>query len=499
MQNISWFLLENFNEKPSLFQNEQTLNYKVLTHVCSCGKINLSLIYDFQDLKYQCHECGNKIYYDAYLAQKNLEMFLQICSKQIILQEEVVLEEESVVASCYINIPHYVDYLREKVEFIKKRVFSYSLSKRADENFFYDIDPKDTVFRKTILLPEINKLEEIKQILRDKCIKYILDNACFGISRVKEYKNLNYFQLLFFLENPLLNNLNYYEEKDHLTSYFPSKKPMGWIKIESIIESLNIPKSIKKVVYENYEMQTTFKTFIFNYIVAFCNSIDDRNILKQLIMLNLEKEYMVPYKDIYEFIYFLKKYYTEKQILQFFKSVKEVDGLIYQDTIGIYRYLNNSVWLTDFQKVKCRLLPIHNEINRIYNKEVEDSIKDIVFTYSKNEKRLVSKIDDYEIKLPQNGPELKEWGDTLHNCLITYASTIEDKISCIYAFYNKKKIEFAVEIQAGRIIQQSSFYNQKLTKKQQIILKKWRVKYLNKSFYRQNMTKETSTIPIEIN
>jgi hypothetical protein len=270
--------------------------------------------------------------------------------------------------------------------------------------------------------------------------------------------------------------------------------------LEKILIELKVSKASKKAIYTNINNQVNHrKSSILNFIVAFSYSIDDENILQRLIALDLEKKYTLPYKEIIALVCFFKEHYTQKQIYSFFASVlKEENQNIFYDLVSIFCSLKDRDELKNFQKVGCKLNPIHDELLKIYNKVIEASLKNTHFTYSKNEKRAAMPFEGYKINLPQNGFELKSWGDTLHNCLITYAPKIENKVSFIYAFFKYTKIEFVVEVQQGRIIQKSTFNNQPLNKKQEIILKKWRVKYLNKSFYRQNMTKEERTIPVEI-
>jgi len=103
-----------------------------------------------------------------------------------------------------------------------------------------------------------------------------------------------------------------------------------------------------------------------------------------------------------------------------------------------------------------------------------------MITMAYNEKHKLkpcTKMNTYEIKLPQNEQELHAWAETLHNCMAGYYDRIVQNETLIYGFILNNKIEFAVEISEGYLIQASRACNDDLLLHQQEVLQKWLKRY----------------------
>ena len=42
--------------------------------------------------------------------------------------------------------------------------------------------------------------------------------------------------------------------------------------------------------------------------------------------------------------------------------------------------------------------------------------------------------------LPKSNIELFDWGDSLHNCLLNYASAVKNRLSLIYGFFSEDEL-----------------------------------------------------------
>jgi hypothetical protein len=121
---------------------------------------------------------------------------------------------------------------------------------------------------------------------------------------------------------------------------------------------------------------------------------------------------------------------------------------------------------------------LHNEAIKCTESYRNKVIYNEKLFYTKEEIKLSIKIQDYEIKLPNSGAELIEWADALHNCMVSYFDTIQDKETIIYGFFKDDELKFAVEIFDNSLIQASGKYNKELEDEEQKILTVWMKRFL---------------------
>lgn len=85
----------------------------------------------------------------------------------------------------------------------------------------------------------------------------------------------------------------------------------------------------------------------------------------------------------------------------------------------MYKSLRYYVDLND-EKVNCSFDQIHNNFIEVSQK-LEYQNKELVeFAYSDSQLSYLTKIDKYDVKLPQNNHELYACSFTLKNCLASY-------------------------------------------------------------------------------
>ena len=96
-----------------------------------------------------------------------------------------------------------------------------------------------------------------------------------------------------------------------------------------------------------------------------------------------------------------------------------------------------------------------------------------IFTYEDVFNQATVNLETYEIKLPQNGKELYEWSNELHNCLSIYYKSIQKRETTVYGFFLENEIKFAVEIRDNEIIQAKAKYNNDLNSSEKDFVFSW--------------------------
>jgi len=145
---------------------------------------------------------------------------------------------------------------------------------------------------------------------------------------------------------------------------------------------------------------------------------------------------------------------------------------VFQDILNQYKIIKYDL-KKEYKKAKCTPRGIHDEFVRILNKNKYKHLQNKTLTYEQKQYDALIKIEEYEVKLPNNGAELYEWADTLHNCMASYLDMIKGGKTIIYGFFKDNKIEFAVEIKNDTIIQAYRSYSRDLVLEQSVLLNDW--------------------------
>lgn len=99
--------------------------------------------------------------------------------------------------------------------------------------------------------------------------------------------------------------------------------------------------------------------------------------------------------------------------------------------------------------------------------------KNITFKHSKEEKSLEDEIDGYKFCLPENSYKLSEVGTSLHNCVATYAESVQNKACTIVFVVKDSEYKFCIEVRGNEIYQERADRNSKPSKEEQVVLDKW--------------------------
>ncbi len=246
------------------------------------------------------------------------------------------------------------------------------------------------------------------------------------------------------------------------------------------ISNYRTERSVKKAVYTEYLRQMDrVCSFHPGCIYVFSRTITDPNILVKLLSLPSLRYINDQWIEMETFILFLKHYYSEKQISKLFEIDVREDRAFYmlRDTLNmlIYDYDEINEY---FSKVKCTIEAIHDEFSHCQSQREIAQADEYSFIYTKEELEKCIFFNGYKVQLPKSNIELFDWGESLHNCLLNYASAVKNRLSVIYGFYSEDELIFAVEIKNNRIVQSSSKYNAELDAEEKFVLYEWFGRFL---------------------
>lgn len=455
---LSWKLTTNTNDQNTLFTGSEYV-YDIDLFVCSCGHIEHIIRNKTDVVEYTCIECENKNFYSVNEALYSIDFFLgNIKNIDKFLTLEIEENGDYISSVCYFNMPYSYDFISEKIKY--KRLDVYKLSVGNDGR----------IFKKYLNKPSYVLSTKITRSL----YPYII-----------ERRDLNKFELL--VERTLNNINNEFRENFYLRDFELLSWKSPKLRCQSVLDSLDYilhnrkEKSVKKALYTSYEYLMKNEKYyspIYNYI--FCKHIKDPNILTKLITLQLNNPIEV-YDDSYNlkaddesfeiFILFLKKFYSEKQILNILNSEDRYNYYL-TDTINeVVFYIENN--LDTFNKTKSNIKSVHDGILKANQKLRYRHVFDVTFKYSKKIIQRCIENDGYKVYLPENGEELYIFAEELSNCMAGYSDDIYRSVTTIYIFFKNNKVKFAVEVSNDTLIQASTKYNGILESEDRKALKNW--------------------------
>jgi len=459
---LSWKLEVDFNSQNHLFYKKDLLPYTINIFICGCGHNEFIISYYNQKIEYICKNCKNDTFYDANLANDNFDFFLyniQLNKIKKYYIYEIPKNISLTTAKCNLEVPYKIDFMKEKVYFKKKEVYSCAIKEGKIVNICHTKEDNNV----------FNKLQELSKTYIDSYLQR------FNLTQKLTYKEKIPIAE-FFIKYPYFKEFDFFFWKN---PFILHKKDITIQK--ALLEVINNrkEKSIRKAIFKNYQNQlksTACGETIFQWKVInlFCKEIKDPNLLSKLIgsdiLLNIN--FSIQEQDQLELIAFLKNHYTFKQIIRLF-LLSEENFMFFEDLIYTLTESKNII-NQEFQKVKCTPKALHDEFVKCANIDYRRTIIDKTITYSNKIKKRCKKIKNYTIKLPHTGKDFLEWAEILQNCIAGYFDKVKNNSSLIYGFFKNKKLDFAVEINFdNKIIQANQKNNKPLSQDQQKILDLW--------------------------
>ena len=467
--NTPWRLTIPFDDKRHLFYGKIKTGYKIEAFYCSCGHTESVIKNAKQNIGYICPQCDNSHFFDANAAWENIDLFV-IENKNVTLSFDynVTSSENSIVLSYITLIPHDIDFLRNKILFEKKSIYSIEVTIDGEVKKDYAMQYNPRIFMQ----------------LQKRIVRYMRRYKVFKIPYSTD-GTTSLGEIIFFLKHKHLKDISFYRWKNIEKIQNGNLGDMDIYRALKIVSNFRREKSVKRAIYSYYINQMQHEgTFDPDYIDLFTDIIKDPNILVKFLKLDYSSwEYSA--SEMEPMILFLKKHYTEKQIFKLFveaqDSMEACDFFTYMIDL-IYSNTNNIALY--FRKPKCNIESIYHEVKYSLHRSKSTGINNHEFVYGRSNIKACGKVDKkYSVKLPRDNEELFSWSDHMHNCIAEYSERIKDNQTLIYGFFKGDSLEFAVEVSDNTIIQASGRCNAELNKSEKYVLQTWFYRYFGKGYH----------------
>lgn len=218
----------------------------------------------------------------------------------------------------------------------------------------------------------------------------------------------------------------------HTTTKYPLQ-----IEMMNFIGNHIKKKSIRRGLYTSHENSMKLCGFYTPYSdYLFSRSIENVDLLVKLYSLNpFIKEELFSDETFNigtAFIEFLKKYYSLKQITEFF--ITHIQDKTHYKT-------------------------------RLDNKEN--------FEYDPQHVKAEGKFKNLKFLLPKTMQELHLWSKKLNNCMFGYARGIHAKNSIIYGVFKEQSLLYAIRLKNNKIVQAKGYSNKNICDEDMRVVRDW--------------------------
>ncbi|SFV60810.1 hypothetical protein MNB_SM-6-108 [hydrothermal vent metagenome] len=305
---------------------------------------------------------------------------------------------------------------------------------------------------------------------KEQLINHILNNRVEALAWINRsnIESLSYKQrfeyIRFFLKNNYLQEHRFFFWKMEglekvFTKTVTQKEALQYIANEKT------ERIVKKALYRGYEesMQKIgyyypYSDYIFSRIIKNVDLLANLYALHPAIKQNLFTSNTL--SVAIELLRFLKRYYTEKQIVNLFtRNIQDEDTyrerlLLFRDTLNLLDARNAIASLEKhFMKIKLTTKKLHDEIIRIFHIVSYELDAKEEFEYDPIYLSACQEYEGLEFRLPLTARELSLWAKMLHNCMFGYIKRIHQHKSIIYGIFKDKELLYAIELNGFNIVQ----------------------------------------------
>jgi len=470
---------------------ENKANTKYHHHYfCSCSKeFKLATEINEPDApNILCPICGNCCFQDAVAFENMKSTKIWKYFKWVTASNEhkdywsIILRYET---------PIYNDKTYE-VKLNSKDLLRIELKK--DGSIPFKISYKSKIISQYSMLLD-DKVQPFKKLLVDEAKKslynYVIMNKIKTIAWIDERdietfssdEKLKY--LTFFLKNSHLKEHRFFFWKMNEIHNYTTKYTSQVEMLNFIVDNRQ-EKSIKRALYQGYENSINDIGYYYPYSdYVFSRSIENIDLLVKLYgIYPVIKQHIFTdetFDMALEFILFLKRYYTEKQIVKLFvedmQDEKEYKNRLatWRDTLYMLQTRDTFNLLEEnFLKVKLATKKLHDEIVRVFHiVSYELDLKEN-FEYDEIYLSANSTYKELEFRLPSTVKELSLWAKILHNCMFGYSRSIYEQRSIIYGVFKIEELLYAVELNDFKIVQAKGVSNKRVPDEDMRIINGWR-------------------------
>ena len=362
---------------------------------------------------------------------------------------------------------------------------AYELSYRSKTVSQYSLflDNEVQPFKKLLLDEAKEKLHKFIMMNKSETIEWL---DAENTQELSLDEKLNY--ITYFLKNAHLKEHEFFFWRmDNLHNH--TIKYTTQAQMLNFILNKHKEKSVKKALYQAYENSINHIGYYPYSDYVFSRTIDDVNLLVKLYEIYpAVKQHLFTsetFAPAIEFIQFLQKYYTQKQIVKLFVEEMQ-DAKKYKDALNNWRdtlrmaQAHNVFEALEqhFIKVKLTSKNLHDEIVRVSHILSYELDSKEYFTYDVKYSFACIAYKELEFKLPQTVHELSLWAKTLHNCMFGYSRRIHQEQSIIYGVFKEEELLYAVEFNGLNIVQAKANWNGVVPDDDMKIIREWQKSHL---------------------
>ena len=356
------------------------------------------------------------------------------------------------------------DLLRIKLSKDGSSPFEVSYKSKIVSQYSLFLDDRAQPFKKLLLDEAKENLYKFVMTNKSETMEWLDEDDARELSLDEKLKRITYF-----LKNSHLKEREFFfwkmEHLHHRTLEFPTQ-----IEMLNFIANHRKEKSIKKALYNAYGNSIGHIEYNPYSDYVFSRTIDDINLLTKLYEIYPAIKQHVFTDETFsvaiEFIQFLKKRYTEKQIVRLFveemQDIKEHSKVLHnwRDTLRMLQTRNAFEYLErHFVKVKLTSKKLHDEIVRVFHIVSYQLDSKESFEYDEKYLSARGRYKELEFRLPQTVKELSLWATVLHNCMFGYSGRIHRRQSVIYGAFKDEELLYAVEVSGFAIVQAKANFN----------------------------------------
>lgn len=458
-------------------------------YICTCSKnfIVQTEIDDPYAPDILCPKCGNDYFKDS-IAFENM-------SSTRFWKDFQWISTTSEDKNCwYITIsydaPIYC-YDTQSLKIEEKKLLSIYLKKDGSESYKISHASK-IVFRYSLYLDD--KIQSFYTLIFDEAketlYNYIIKNKNIKIDWMDD-KEIAYLpvdnklqRIAFFLKNSHLKEQRFFLWKMKKIQHY-TKQYRTQVEMLDYIANARKEKSIKRELYQCYEDSLNNIGCYYPYSdYIFSRTIENIDLLIKLYKLHPAIKVHIftdeTFSGAIEFILFLKRHYSEKQIVKFFveyiQDVKEYKSRLnhWRDTLRMLTRVNALEDLEEhFSKVKLTARKLHDELVRVFHIVSYKLDAKENFKYDKKYLYACKRFGDLDFRLPSTVEELSFWSKILHNCMFGYSSKIHAHESIIYGVFRAEELLYAIELNGLKIVQAKAAFNKDIVDEDMNIIRSW--------------------------
>jgi hypothetical protein len=439
---------------------------------------------------YQCKKCGNReaLDYNAifndkktlymnefnintHINKKRLHLTVEALIKYPIIEEGSIVFIEATLGKLYFS------YLgKNNYQFFITPFHNYNVILENEVLNMYSFVQQKLI---EVVLKFISKKEN-----RPKNSSWLLENPRFKSIKSNKLK----FQILnFFLQRPFLRELDFFfwEDFDDFFAFYKRYAPIKSYPVKerfSLINMLNFiledknSKALRKALYSHYQESIKLNFYNPRLDYWFTTHIQDRNYLKELILIKPQIKYYINKLLSKELYTLLEIFRSEKNLKNYLTSITRDDirEYIIRDTARVlsHSYLKEYI-LENNIKLPTNPKKFHDELIKIYNKITEAFLENSSYEYEEAQLNSEIKFKKLQFILPKNELELLKYAQTLSNCAYSYSNQIKNAQSTLYFIAKEDSVEYAIEIKEQSIIQAKAKYNHPIPQEDNAIINQW--------------------------